>query len=258
MVLFGSKYNLVKSNKILRLYGKLFGFPWHIGARVRAYHVMKHLCPNEHDIILDAGCGSGVYALESALRGVYLIGVDLSRERICQAQKTMKAVKLTSRVSLIVADIRHLPFRKAVFNKTMCVDVLEHIEDDEKAVMELSRALKGKIIIHVPQDRSRFYRPHIPMKSNLQTFGHVREGYALESINHILKKADLNIIYSEETFKTFAGLAWEIHRFLSHSRMAKLAIILFPLLYATSRLDALSSSQGRGFLCIASNNVIRR
>ena len=67
MVLFGSKYSLVKSNKILRLYGKLFGFSWHIGARVRAYHVMKHLYPNEHDITLDAGCGSGVYAFGECL-----------------------------------------------------------------------------------------------------------------------------------------------------------------------------------------------
>lgn len=39
---------------------------------VLAYHVMKYLCPNGHDIISIAGCGFGFYVLKGALRGAYL------------------------------------------------------------------------------------------------------------------------------------------------------------------------------------------
>ena len=84
MVLFVQNITLPKVT-IFSDYWQAFRFSWHIGARVLVYRAMKHIYPNGHDDILDTGCGSGVYVLKNLERSLFS-RVDLSRERICQAQ----------------------------------------------------------------------------------------------------------------------------------------------------------------------------
>jgi len=57
----------------------------------------------------------------------------------------------------IKADILDLPFNTNSFDIVFCNHVLEHIEDDQKAMQELYRVLKpsGMGIFQIPQDYSR-------------------------------------------------------------------------------------------------------
>ncbi len=57
----------------------------------------------------------------------------------------------------VKADICDLPFEDNSFDIIFCNHVLEHIEDDEKAMQELYRVLKPKGfgIFQIPQDYSR-------------------------------------------------------------------------------------------------------
>lgn len=56
----------------------------------------------------------------------------------------------------VKADILNLPFKENEFDVVICNHVLEHIEDDSKAMKELYRVLKpgGMGIFQVPQDLS--------------------------------------------------------------------------------------------------------
>jgi len=56
----------------------------------------------------------------------------------------------------VKADILNLPFEDSSFDMVFCNHVLEHIEDDNKAMKELYRVLKpkGMGIFQVPQDLS--------------------------------------------------------------------------------------------------------
>ena len=50
----------------------------------------------------------------------------------------------------LVADIHHIPLRNKVISATLCKSVLEHVESPLKAILEMKRITKGRIIIIVP------------------------------------------------------------------------------------------------------------
>ena len=64
---------------------------------------------------------------------------------------------LNSPLADIKADICNLPFANNTFDWVLCNHVLEHIEDDQKAMSELFRVLKpgGRAILQVPLDTKR-------------------------------------------------------------------------------------------------------
>jgi len=76
--------------------------------------------------ILDAGCGTGRYALELARRGYVVRGVDLSPELIDIA--TQAIGDPTGRVSFGVGDIAHLPTSR--YAAILCRGVLNDVIDD--------------------------------------------------------------------------------------------------------------------------------
>lgn len=64
---------------------------------------------------------------------------------------------LHSPIADMKADICDLPFEENTFDVVFCNHVLEHIEDDKKAMSELYRVLKSKGmgIFQIPQDLNR-------------------------------------------------------------------------------------------------------
>lgn len=64
---------------------------------------------------------------------------------------------LFSPIADVKADICDLPFKENTFDIIFCNHVLEHIEDDKKAMSELYRVLKpgGMGIFQIPQDMGR-------------------------------------------------------------------------------------------------------
>lgn len=57
-------------------------------------------------------------------------------------------------IDVINADARQLPFAAESYDYVVCMDVIEHIEDDISVLNEIRRVLKrnGKAIISVPED----------------------------------------------------------------------------------------------------------
>ena len=100
--------------------------------------------------ILDAGCGTGRYAIELARRGYVVHGVDLSPELIDIATRAIR--DQTGRVSFVVGDIARLPTSR--YAAVLCRGVLNDIIDDagrEAVFRAFAEALQsnGALILDV-------------------------------------------------------------------------------------------------------------
>ena len=76
--------------------------------------------------------------------------------KLFKKQKNLEYISadLYSPIVDVKADINKLPFENESFDVVFCNHVLEHIEDDKKAMSELFRVLKkgGFGIFQIPQD----------------------------------------------------------------------------------------------------------
>lgn len=94
--------------------------------------------------ILDVGCGKGRFCRKIKDHGFdNIIGVEPSEELFKIAKERNKDI------NFIRASITSLPFKDSEFDFLLCVEVLEHVPNIEKAIMEMARVLKpkGKFII---------------------------------------------------------------------------------------------------------------
>lgn len=112
---------------------------------------------SEKEIVLDAGCGEGDKTAIVAKKASFVCAIDISLKYIKHAKRKIEECQLYGlKVELIVADIHHMPFRPAIFDKVICTEVLEHVTDDVKACKQIYYVLQkgGKILISVPSYKS--------------------------------------------------------------------------------------------------------
>ena len=116
--------------------------------RRRVGWAMERLDLQPGDRLLDAGTGLGnvLYVAEQAQPGVVALGVDRSVERLGRAE----AAGVES--PLAQADLLDLPLRTGALDAVLCSEVLEHIDDDRGALLELRRVLRpgGRLVVTVP------------------------------------------------------------------------------------------------------------
>ncbi len=89
---------------------------------------------------LDVGCGGGFSCEFMAKRGVIVSGID-------QSIKCIKAAQAHADMSQLKIDYRYgfaekLPYENNTFDIVICVDVLEHVADIQKTLLEINRVLK--------------------------------------------------------------------------------------------------------------------
>jgi ubiquinone/menaquinone biosynthesis C-methylase UbiE len=107
--------------------------------------ILNLLGPNQGEIILDAGCGTGIFAPDILSSGSKVIGLDLSLPMLMRAEKKLKGYPL----QMVLADMLNLPFPEGSFDKVVSITALEFIEDGKAAVGELFRVTKrgGRIVV---------------------------------------------------------------------------------------------------------------
>lgn len=85
----------------------------------------------------------------------------------------------------VCGDARSLPFEDDSFDVVTLFDVLEHIEEDDRAAEEALRVARpgGCVLVSTPEAEWHYpyykaMRPYCPHESELmQEWGHVRRGY---------------------------------------------------------------------------------
>jgi SAM-dependent methyltransferase len=94
---------------------------------------------------LEAGCGVGMYASQIQRRyDAHVEAFDIEAERVAQAQQDTPHA--------LVAVAEALPYATHTFDTILSNEVLEHVQDDQRAAQEMVRVLKpgGRIVIFAP------------------------------------------------------------------------------------------------------------
>jgi SAM-dependent methyltransferase len=120
---------------------------WYVARREIIFEwVLKTLAEYEAPRILDIGCGTGfnlAYLRSKGYENVFGLDFSNSALRYCQSRAL---------TSLICGDGTYPPLCKESFEVIMALDLIEHLEDDIHALIELARILKpgGSLIIFTP------------------------------------------------------------------------------------------------------------
>jgi ubiquinone/menaquinone biosynthesis C-methylase UbiE len=98
--------------------------------------------------MLDVGCGDGrlTARIRSAVPGAAVVACDVSREAVAAAEERICGVQL------LVASVYDLPFLDACFDVVGGFEVLEHLEDPERALREIRRVASGHVVLSVPHE----------------------------------------------------------------------------------------------------------
>lgn len=115
---------------------------WHRQKRLVIRTLLKRYCPKPGKV-LDVGCGAGKILIELQDQGWETHGVDTILTQGKQRGLTLKKVNLQT---------EPLPFPANYFDAVICLDTLEHIQDDGRLAAEMARVVKkpGAVIISVP------------------------------------------------------------------------------------------------------------
>lgn len=182
---------------------ELLGNETDMAFRARALKLFDYLSLTPDDHLLDCGCGRGFFVhMAHEVFGSAVTGIEMEAELLDIAKKATPSPKIT----LMNGDITALPFEDNSFNKVIFSEVLEHIPEDRKALMEIYRVLSpgGILAMTVPNARYPFLWD--PINWVLETFFNspIKTGF-LSGIwaNHVrlYKMEDLKKLAEEAGFK---------------------------------------------------------
>lgn len=122
--------------------------------------------PLKIESILDAGCGEGftMNKLKENGIGKRIEGIEYANEAIALSKK------LYPNLVIKQASIYDLPYKDSSFDLVICTEVLEHLDEPEKAVREMLRVTKKYLILSVPNEPF-FLLSNFLRGKNLRRFG---------------------------------------------------------------------------------------
>jgi SAM-dependent methyltransferase len=125
--------------------------------RRRVQTIFEWLAPQDGDHILDGGCGRGFYLkFVRHICQADLTGIELELPYLRLAKKALAG---QAHVTLINGSLYNLPFPTGTFDKAILSEVLEHVDDDVRALQSVARVLRpgGLIAITVPNANYPFW-----------------------------------------------------------------------------------------------------
>ena len=118
-----------------------------IGALVKKYEnqlLLDLLQPCPGEMILDVGCGTGVFTLSILDCGPRVTGLDISHPMLVRAGQKAENYPFRG----MAGDMRFLPFADESFDRVVSMTALEFVKDGQAAVEDLFRVTKkGGVVV---------------------------------------------------------------------------------------------------------------
>ena len=129
--------------------GKRFGGPvGRLIAEQQERVIVAFLDPIAGQAVLDVGTGTGRGAIALAARGARVTGVDASAEMLAVARR--RAQDAGVEVAFEQGDVHALPYPDRSFDAVICLRVLMHTPDWRRALGELCRAARHRVLFDYP------------------------------------------------------------------------------------------------------------
>jgi len=142
--------------------------------------------------ILDIGCGAGTLSFYLGNKNHDVLGIDISSKAIKECLNSKKGLNLNN-VNFEQFDFPN-NYPKEKFDVVIFTEVIEHVEDDKKALGIIWKILKpnGLMILSTPSNKAPLHRIGLTKKFDLKV-GHVRR-YSLSNITNIINESEFKII----------------------------------------------------------------
>jgi SAM-dependent methyltransferase len=203
---------------------------WHIHRELRRW---KSQAPQKAHI-LDAGSGFGQYTyfMSKFSSSFCILGVDVKADQVGECNEFFRAVG-KQHVMFKVADL--ISFRKEnCFDLILCVDVMEHIEEDVSVLKNYCASLKagGMLLISTPSDQGGSDVHGDEDSSFIEE--HVRNGYGMQEIKDKCKMAGFSRVKAHYSYGVPGQLSWRISMKypLVLLNFSRLFFVLLPFYYA--------------------------
>jgi len=119
-------------------------YVWRAGQERRLQMILHAAGDRISGRVLENGCGIGMYVRHLSPHAGRVIGLEYDFERARQAGEDS--------AQIVNAAGENLPFPAGYFDLVLSHEVLEHVQDDRQAALEIARVLKpgGRAVIFLP------------------------------------------------------------------------------------------------------------
>lgn len=102
--------------------------------------------------LLDAGCGSGTWAIEAAQREITVVGVDVEPAMIERARAAASDAGVADQIEFIIGDTAALKERKELFDAALSIHVGCCLPSLGLHMRQIARSLKpsGRVLVTAP------------------------------------------------------------------------------------------------------------
>jgi ubiquinone/menaquinone biosynthesis C-methylase UbiE len=188
--------------------------------------IFDYLKPHKNDRVCDVACGCGELSTRLLKRGCQVVGTDSDKKSITIAQA------FSGKNSFALANAEKLPFKRDVFDKVVSVCALEHFNEGETALQEISRILKPDGIVVLTVDSFTYPLPEHLVTTH-KTRYHVAHYYSLPELKEILTELGFEVTNS----KYFVNSPLAVLLFELSLRRPLMNVALFPLALILSMLS---------------------
>jgi len=190
---------------------------------LRSWHIRKEIkiwekTTSGKQSILDAGSGFGQYDYYLASRNNKwnVEGLDVKQEQVDDCNSFFKKIGLNN-ATFKFGDLTKLN-KTNMYNMVLCVDVMEHIEEDELVFDNFHKALVdgGMLLVSTPSDKGgsdvHHDHDHDHDHDGNHSFidEHVRDGYGVEEISNKMKNAGFSRTEVYYEYGKPGKLAWKL------------------------------------------------
>ena len=180
---------------------------------LRSWHIrseLKKLNSGAVKQILDAGSGFGQYSfwMSKKFSQAEILAVDVKEEQVADCNAFFNRIG-KSQVKFEVGDLVTF-VQPEKFDLVLCVDVMEHIEEDVQVLTNYCNSLKtgGMLLISTPSNMGGSDVHDDGETSFIEE--HVRDGYGIDEIEEKCKRAGFSKVDARYSYGAPGKISWKL------------------------------------------------